>query len=55
MRVYKCYLHYSDGLNKNLKLSKKEFDETSLVWLHEIETEELVYLRIRIYEEKNES
>jgi len=54
MKVYKCYLHYSDGLHKNLKLSKKEFDETFDVWKDEIDNGELVYLRIRIYEEKNE-
>ena len=52
-RIHKCILHYSDGLNKNLKLSKDEFDETFPVWEDEIDTQELVYLKIRVYEEKH--
>jgi len=48
---FKCILHYSDGLDKNLNLNEKEFDKTSIVWLAEIETGELVYLKIRVRKE----
>ena len=51
MKIAKCILHYSDGLNKNLKLTKKEFDLTFDVWFDEICSGELVYLKIRVYED----
>jgi len=50
-KKFKCILHYSDGLDKNLDLNKKEFDKTATVWLAEMETGELVYLKIRVTEE----
>lgn len=43
---FKCYLHYSDGLTKNLVLNEKDFDETFDVWKFEIESGELTYLKI---------
>lgn len=52
--TYKCTLHYKDGLNKNLKLSQEEFDETKNVWIDEMDNtygDKLVYLKIRITEE----
>ena len=55
MRIYKCVLHYADGHDKNLKLTKQEFDETSQIWLDEMNNtdgDRLVYLKIRIFEEK---
>ena len=55
LKIYKCVLHYADGHDKNLKLTKQEFDETSQVWLDEMNNtdgDRLVYLKIRIYEEK---
>lgn len=48
MTKYKCYLHYSDGLTKNLRLTAMELEETFDVWKDEIESDELVYLKIRM-------
>jgi len=48
---YKCILHYEDGLNKNLLLSNREFDETASVWGAELVTGELVYLKVRLVKE----
>jgi len=47
MMGFKCYLHYSDGLTKNLKLSEPELNETWDVWEDELASKELVYLKIR--------
>ncbi len=48
MKLFNCYLHYSDGLTKHLKLNEKDFEETFDIWKHEIDTEELTYLKIRV-------
>lgn len=45
---FKCYLHYSDGLTKNLTLNQQELDETFHVWKDEIDSGELVYLKIKV-------
>ncbi len=48
--MYKCILHYKDGLNKNLNLNELELDETLDVWTEELTSRgenELVYLKIR--------
>jgi len=54
MKIFKCILHYADGLDKNLKLNQEEFNKTKNVWLDEMDNtgaDKLVYLKIRVYEE----